>query len=70
MRPANGEFFDTTNPARNDVLAKVADGTAEDTDRAVAAAAAAQPAWAALSGHQRARYLYAIARQVQKHSRP
>jgi len=69
QQPANGEFFDTTNPARNDVLAKVADGTAEDTDRAVAAAAAAHPAWAALSGHQRARYLYAIARQVQKHSR-
>ncbi len=69
QQPASGEFFDTTNPARNDVLAKVADGTAEDTDRAVAAAAAAHPAWAALSGHQRARYLYAIARQVQKHSR-
>ncbi|HRF41835.1 MAG TPA: aldehyde dehydrogenase family protein, partial [Saprospiraceae bacterium] len=28
-----------------------------------------QPAWAALSGHQRGRYLYAIARQIQKHSR-
>jgi len=69
QQPASGEFFDTTNPARNEVLAKVADGTSDDTDRAVAAAAAAQPAWAALSGHQRARYLYAIARQVQKHSR-
>jgi len=69
QQPASGEFFDTTNPAKNTVLAKVADGAAEDTNRAVAAAAAAQPAWAALSGHQRARYLYAIARQVQKHSR-
>ena len=69
QQPDSGEFFDTTSPARNDVLAKVADGSSGDTDRAVAAAAAAQPAWAALSGHQRARYLYAIARQVQKHSR-
>jgi aldehyde dehydrogenase (NAD+) len=69
QQPASGEFFDTTNPAKNTVLAKVADGATEDTNRAVAAAAAAQPAWAALSGHQRARYLYAIARQVQKHSR-
>ncbi len=51
------------------MLAKVADGTAKDTDRAVAAAKAAQPAWAALDGHQRARYLYALARQIQKHSR-
>lgn len=69
QQPASGEFFETTNPARNDVLARVADGNQKDTDRAVAAAAEAAPAWAALSGHQRARYLYAIARQVQKHSR-
>jgi aldehyde dehydrogenase (NAD+) len=67
--PSSGEYFDTRSPARNQVLAQVADGTAKDTDRAVAAAKAAQPAWAALSGHRRARYLYAIARQVQKHSR-
>ncbi len=38
-------------------------------DRAVQAARAALPGWQALSGHQRARYLYALARQVQKHSR-
>ena len=35
----------------------------------MAAARKAQPAWQALSGHERARYLYALARQVQKHSR-
>ncbi len=69
QQPASGEFFDTSNPARNDLLARVADGNNEDTDRAVAAAAGAAPGWAALSGHQRARYLYAIARQIQKHSR-
>ena len=69
QQPASAEYFDTINPANNEVLARVADGTSDDTNRAVAAAAAAQPAWAALSGHQRARYLYAIARQVQKHSR-
>jgi len=69
QQAASGEFFDTCNPATGDVLASVADGTQADTDRAVAAATAAAPAWAALSGHERARYLYAIARQVQKHSR-
>ena len=67
--PASKQFFDTRNPAVDKVLARVADGDVEDTNLAVAAAAAAAPAWAALSGHQRARYLYAIARQVQKHSR-
>ena len=69
QQAASGEYFETRNPATNAVLAKVADGAVEDTNRAVAAATAAASGWAALSGHQRARYLYAIARQVQKHSR-
>jgi aldehyde dehydrogenase (NAD+) len=67
--PSSAAYFETRNPAKGKVLAMVADGTAKDTDRAVAAAKAAQPDWAALGGHRRARYLYAIARQVQKHSR-
>lgn len=66
---ASGVFFETRNPASGKVLAKVADGDRDDTDRAVAAAASAAPGWAALRCHQRARYLYAIARQIQKHSR-
>jgi aldehyde dehydrogenase (NAD+) len=69
QQAASGEFFETRNPATNTVLAQVADGAEEDCNRAVAAAASAASAWAELSGHQRARYLYAIARQVQKHSR-
>ncbi len=69
QEPASGKYFETSNPACNEVLARVADGNAEDANRAVAAAVAAAPAWAALGGHERARYLYAIARQVQKHSR-
>jgi aldehyde dehydrogenase (NAD+) len=62
-------FFDTVNPADGRVLARVARGTADDVDAAVRAAAAALPAWQRLSGHARARYLYALARHVQKRSR-
>jgi len=61
--------FETRNPATGDVIARVATADAVDVDRAVKAARAALPAWQALTGHQRARYLYAFARQVQKHSR-
>src|ERR1700722_3021741 len=61
--------FETRNPATGDVLAKIATADAADVDHAVKAARAALPAWQALTGHQRARYLYAFARQVQKHSR-
>jgi acyl-CoA reductase-like NAD-dependent aldehyde dehydrogenase len=67
--PATGEYFDTVNPATGQVLARVAQGSAADVDRAVSAARAAQDDWAALRPHARARYLYALARQLQKHSR-
>jgi aldehyde dehydrogenase (NAD+) len=61
--------FETRNPATGELLATVATADADDVDRAVKAAQAALPAWQALTGHQRARYLYALARQVQKHAR-
>jgi len=67
--PAENGWFETRNPARDRVLAAVADGTAPDVDRAVTAARAAQADWNALGGHGRARYLYAAARRIQKHSR-
>ena len=64
-----GGSFEVTNPARDSRLAKVANGTAADIDAAVKAARQAFPAWSALSGHERARYLYAIARAVQRRER-
>ncbi|MDX1675100.1 MAG: aldehyde dehydrogenase family protein, partial [Longimicrobiales bacterium] len=67
--PGDAELFDVMNPADNTRIARVAQGSRHDVDAAVAAARSAFPDWSALDGHARARYLYAIARQVQKHSR-
>jgi aldehyde dehydrogenase (NAD+) len=67
--PAAGEYFDTVDPSNGEKLASVAQGSAADVDAAVKAARAASSGWRALSPHVRARYLYAIARLVQKHSR-
>ncbi|HEY6059666.1 MAG TPA: aldehyde dehydrogenase family protein [Gemmatimonadales bacterium] len=67
--PAAGETLEVINPATRAVLGRVAQGSKADVDAAVAAAGQAFPAWAALSGHARARYLYALAREVQKNSR-
>src|SRR5450830_280584 len=64
-----GETFASTNPADGKELAQLTQATAEDVDRAVQAARRAQPAWAALGGHGRARIMYAIARLMQKHAR-
>src|SRR5829696_3596267 len=66
---AAGALFDVANPATGKPLARVAQGGAADVDAGVAAARAALPAWQALAPHARARYLYALARAVQKHSR-
>ncbi|CAA9299177.1 MAG: Aldehyde dehydrogenase [uncultured Gemmatimonadetes bacterium] len=67
--PSGGEYFDTHNPATNKPLARLAQAGAEDVDAAVAAARAALPGWQALGGHGRARFLYALARHIQRHSR-
>ncbi|MBT9246984.1 aldehyde dehydrogenase family protein [Gemmobacter fulvus] len=72
----NGKFTDARaplievlNPATDVPLAQVAKGSAEDVEAAVRAARAAYPKWSALPGHARAKYLYAIARHIQKRER-
>ena len=66
---AGGKTFATSDPADNKVLAKVSDAGAADIDAAVAAAAKALPKWAATSGFERAKILYAIGRGMQRHQR-
>ena len=57
------------NPATGETLGSLAVAGKDDVDAAVHAAAQAFPLWSKLSGHQRAKYLYALARAVQKNSR-
>src|SRR5436190_4061756 len=52
-----GKTFEVINPATGKPLARVAHGTKDDVDAAVAAAKKALPQWKALSGHARARHL-------------
>jgi aldehyde dehydrogenase (NAD+) len=65
----DAETFESVNPRNGRSIATLIQCGQAEVDAAVAAAAAAFPKWAALPGHIRARYLYAIARQIQKHSR-
>ena len=67
--PASGLYFDSVNPSNHQRLAKIAEANEQDVNDAVAAANKALPGWVAIGGHRRARYLYAIARQIQKHAR-
>jgi aldehyde dehydrogenase (NAD+) len=69
VAPASGEYMTTSDPSTGETIAEVAKGNIDDMNAAVAAARKALPVWQALSGHERARYLYALARLVQKHAR-
>ncbi len=70
VEPADGGSFATINPATEEHLSSVADGTAADVDRAVEAARQAfDGPWGSMSGSTRGRYLFRIARQIQERSR-
>lgn len=69
VKPSSEQYFDTHNPANKETLAQISLANADDINKAVSAAKAAQEAWAALPGFERAKYLYALARQIQKHAR-
>jgi len=66
---ASGKAFASVNPADGKKLASISTASKADVNKAVKAAEAAGASWRALSGHERATYLYAIARLVQKHAR-
>ena len=68
-QPVDGAFFDSTDPSTGEKIATVSQGSAADVDAAVQAARNALPKWQALTPHERARYSYALARAVQRHSR-
>jgi aldehyde dehydrogenase (NAD+) len=67
---SDGQTFTTINPATEEPLAVVARATAADMDKAVKAARSAfRRSWSTLSGKERAKYLFRIARILQERSR-
>lgn len=68
--PTAGRYFPSVNPATGKVLSEIADADASDVDAAVRAARTAyQRSWSRLSGRERGRYLFRIARIIQERSR-
>ncbi|HET6627440.1 MAG TPA: aldehyde dehydrogenase family protein [Nocardioidaceae bacterium] len=68
--PTGGRSFKTISPATEEVLAEVGEASAEDVDRAVKAARRAYTrVWSKMSGRERSKYLYRIARILQERSR-
>jgi len=65
-----GKRFETINPANEKVLSRVTQATSADVDRAVKAATEAyRKTWSKLTGAQRGKYLFRIARILQERAR-
>src|SRR5262249_56953858 len=60
----SGEWLESVNPATEETLGHVPQGTAADVNRAVAAAEAAHPAWAALEPKERTKLLKKLAQKL------
>ncbi len=70
VAPASGKYFDSVNPATEEVIARVAHASSQDVDLAVKAARIAyNEVWSKLSGKERAKYIYRIARMMQERAR-
>ena len=64
------DLFTTINPADETVLAEVTQGSAKDVDKAVKAARKAfEGPWGRMSGAERGKYLFRIARILQERAR-
>lgn len=64
----SAQHFTLKNPATGQPIADIAEGSANDIDRAVQAAAEVQPEWAAISARDRGKHLIEMGRILNEHS--
>lgn len=68
-KPVKSKYFDTIDPSNNEKIASVAEATFEDVDKAVEAAKKAFGSWSKLTGKERGKYIFRIARLIQERAR-
>ena len=70
VKPSSGNYFQSVNPANEEVLAEVAYGNEKDIDLAVKAARKAyNDVWSVMPPSERGKYIYRIARMMQERAR-
>lgn len=70
VKPSSGKYFQSINPANEEVLSEVAYGSEKDVDIAVKAARKAyNEVWSIMPAAERAKYIYRIARLMQERAR-
>jgi aldehyde dehydrogenase (NAD+) len=67
--PLSGRYFDSINPATEEIIGRIAEGGAKDIDAAVRSARAAfEETWGRMPGRDRGRMLLAFADQIRAHA--
>ncbi|MBT4761689.1 MAG: aldehyde dehydrogenase family protein [Bdellovibrionaceae bacterium] len=70
QKPKSNKYFKTINPATGEVLSELAEASKEDVDLAVQAANTAyEQTWSKLSGKEKGKYLFRIARLIQERAK-
>jgi aldehyde dehydrogenase (NAD+) len=69
VTPKGAKYYQSFDPSSGALLGETVQATGKEVDAAVSAARAAFESWSATPGVVRARYMYAIARNIQKHHR-
>lgn len=70
VKPESAKYFDTVSPSTGKKLASIAYGNEKDVDKAVKAARNAYVnIWSKMSGAERGKYIYRIARLMQERAR-
>lgn len=69
-KPEKGRYFNSVNPSNEEVLAKIAEATQQDVNKAVEAARNAyENTWSKLEPKERGKYIFRIARLIQERAR-
>jgi aldehyde dehydrogenase (NAD+) len=69
-KPTSGKYFESINPANEKILAQIAHANEADVNKAVQAARIAyDTVWSKMSGAERGKYIYRIARLMQERAR-
>ncbi len=69
-KPIEGNYFPTISPSTEEEISQIAVGSAADVDAAVKSARKAySKTWSKMSGRDRGRYLFRIARMIQERAR-
>ena len=69
VKPQSKKYFNTINPATDELIAKIAEANEKDVNFAVSSARKAFKIWTKLQPKERGKYIFRIARMIQERAK-